>query len=197
MEQVLADDNLVNHVFWCIDDQNMNVAHRTMLNWCVANRAFLNACKTDFPKREDALLQLFFEKELKRYGSELTPLFEKADASFSERVWALQTLRRHVPKQVGRKATTALCRFIRDETAIYNQEKQRALFNMQKSDKASPDLNFPKLFDWVKPRWQNLAPFERAVYDISYKVDQRAFDRFDGVANAWMAQVVAELLGRQ
>ena len=194
MDQVLTDANLVNHIFWCIDDNHLRTIFHTLRNWCVVNRMFCGACQGDLPKAAEAVLQRVFEKEFKRYGAALEPAFEQHNASFIERVWALRTARRHTPVDASRKAKTARCRFINDETAIYNQEKSRLLVRLIKSP---TELDFPRLFDWIKPRWQNLSPFKRAVYDISFEVDQREFDRINRVANAYMAQAAAWFLAQE
>lgn len=195
MDQVLTDANLANHIFWCIDGNHLPTIFRALRNWCVVNRMFCGACQGDLPEAVEAVLQRVFEKEFKRYGAALEPVFNQHNATLGERVWALLTVRRHTPVDAARKAKTARCRFINDETAIYNQEKSRLLIKLRKP--APTDLDFPRLFDWIKPRWQNLSPFKRAVYWESYFVDQREFDRINEVANAYMAQAAAWFLAQE
>jgi hypothetical protein len=193
MDQVLTDANLVNYVFWCIDDQSLRVVRRALLNWCMVNHTFCGACKADLPKAVDALLQRVFEKEFKRYGADLALLFASANVSLDDRVWALNMIRRHYRERPVPKPLTARMRFITDVALEYGEEKQR---NQERAS-YSP-APFLTLFAWSKPRWDNLSPFKRAVYDLSFKVDQRAFDRAtNAVANAFMAQVAAEVLAQQ
>jgi hypothetical protein len=187
MDQVLTDANLINHVFWCIDGNHLPTIFHALRNWCVVNRTFCGACQGDLSKAAEAVLQRVFEKEFKRYGAALAPVFEQHNASFSERVWALLTVRRHFPGKFDRKATTARCRFLSDMSTQYKLAKRRL-----RNQGVWP---VPTLFEWIKPEWQNLSQFKRAVYDLSFQVDQREFDRINGVANAFMAQAAQEALG--
>ena len=188
MDQVLTDANLVNHIFWCIDGNDLPIIFRALRSWCAVNRMFCGACQGDLPKATEAVLQRVFEKEFKRYGAALEPVFKQHNVTLGERVWALFTVRRHFPVKAAKKATTARCRFVSDMASQYQQAQRRY-------QGVAP---FPTLFEWIKPEWQSLSQFKRAVYWESYFVDQHECDRAsNAVANAFMAQVAAEMLPQQ
>ena len=202
MDQVLADANLINHVFWCIDDQSLRVVRCSLLNWCMVNRTFCGACKADLPKAMDALLQRFFKKEFKRYGEDLKPLFAQADVSFNDRLWALLTIRRHDPPNPVNKPMMAFDRFLVDLTPQWHEEKFATL--LDHSNMAIAIGQFSRFLEWAKPKWRNLSPFKRAVYEVSFVYHDRAYclevqamyqqRPANAVANAFMAQVAAEVL---
>ena len=196
MDRVLTDANLINHVFWCIDDQSLSVIRRSLLNWCMVNRTFCGACMADLPKAMDALLQRFFKKEFKRHGEDLKPLFAQADVSFNDRLWALLTLRRHDPPNPAKKPMMAFNRFLLDLAPQFHEEK-------------SPNMaitlgQFPTFLEWARPKWRDLSPFKRTVYEVSFVYHDRAYclevqamyqqRPANAVANAFMAQVAAEVL---
>lgn len=197
MDDVMTDRELLNHVFWCIDDPNPSVAFQSLTSWFATNRMIRDACKGDELKVWRALLHRAFLEWLET--NELAERFANDGQHPKIQVGVLCEATRyhfHHPMNYYDGYTTRALRgfptprvssapstfslFMLAKLDTYSNAKHRARATAEAKAKGDPESQvafvFPPLFQWIKPKWRDMTSWQRAVYDACAQVEANRRD---------------------
>lgn len=198
MDDVMTDRELLNHLFWCIDDPNPSVAFHSLTNWCATNRMIRDACKGDESKVWRALLHRAFREWLET--NELAERFANDGQHPKIQVGVLcEATRYHFHQPVNyydnysaragrgfpvpgvQPAPSAFDLFILAKSGTYFNAKHRARATAEalaRGDGWESQIAFvfPPLFEWIRPKWRNVASWQRAVYEACAQVEANRRD---------------------
>tara|TARA_B100000963_G_C22589597_1_gene654833 strand:+ start:897 stop:1496 length:600 start_codon:yes stop_codon:yes gene_type:complete len=186
MERVLANADLVNHVFCCIADPQPFVACCALKSWYATSRTIRDACKAhDEKKVWVELLEAAFGEFLHIDSAALSNALLIADKHPQIYVEALCEASRHCrrnphdylphnwvgPIRAWARGNAFAYYMCMQETAYHKARREAMDRYASLGVTGTEHAEFPTLLYWVKCGWQSMEPWWRAVVVACQRVE--------------------------